>query len=110
MYIRIASVPGILIWNLPLILSSVFPLVPCALTWTPPVSWQTEIVLFSHFVLHLFSGVSGMGSLEPESLLASLSIAKQGCAAPREGGEGTGTALPRLHRVPRKHKPLLGQL
>lgn len=70
---------------------------------------QTEIDLFSHFILHLFSGMPATGSLEPQLLLTSLSTAKQGCAAPREDGEDMVTASPSLHHVPRKHKPLLGQ-
>lgn len=37
---------------------------------------QTEIALFSYFILHFFSGMPGMGSLEPEPLLALLSTAK----------------------------------
>lgn len=60
----------------------------CPYMYTSRLLTQTEIALFSHFILHLFSGIPGTGSLEPESSLASLSIAKPGCAAPERMGRG----------------------
>ena len=46
---------GTLLWSLPLILSSVFPLVPCALTCTPPVSWLKLKWLYSLILLCICS-------------------------------------------------------
>lgn len=66
----------------------------CPYLYTSCLLTQIEMALFSHFILHLFSGMPETGSLEPESLLASLTTAKQGCAVLREDGEGMGTALP----------------
>lgn len=64
----------------------------CPYIYTSCLLTQTEIAVLSSFILHLFSGVPGMGSLDPESLLALQSIVKPGCAARREDGEGMGNA------------------
>lgn len=65
----------------------------CPYIYTSCLLTQTEIALLSYFILHLFSGVPGMGSLDPESLLALQSIVKPGCAARREDGGRDGERI-----------------
>lgn len=106
---RLESIPELplclesstLLWNLPLILSSTFLLVPCAFTSTPPDSdWNCLILLFYSVFFQWYARDGILGT----RTIVSLSVNSK---ASQENEEGMGTAFPWLHHGPLK--PLLGQ-